>query len=338
MAALQQKVTPRAPIWMMRQAGRYLPEYLKLKQEQAGGDFWRMIHEPDLATEITLQPWERFKTDALILFSDILTPFPAMGLDVRYIPHPVLEKNAYALGIENLTLPNPEQHFSFVGQTIQKIKKRNPTPLIGFVGGPYTLACYALQKGKFDAHLPKQLFYSEPQKYHQLLEKISETLQAYIAYQIKNGVDSLMIFDSWVGALSIEQYQQMAEPYLSFLWPKKNAQASCPMIYFGLGGAHLLSLWENIPIQALGLDWRMNLNVARTLFLGKKALQGNFDYNQLFAPKLEIEQQAKKILKTMAGYPGFIFNLGHGILPNTPLENVAHLFSVVQNTPYAKLR
>ena len=334
--ALAKKPTPRPPIWMMRQAGRYLPEYLALKQKKAHNSFLTMLRSPSLATEITLQPWERFGVDALILFSDILTILPPMGLRLDFVPQPKLEKNALEYGIDRLVVPDPAAELAFVGATIAEIKRHSASlpPLIGFAGGPFTTACYALASSKFDAGEPKKLFFQEPKLFHTLLDKISATLERYLSFQIESGADAIMLFDSWIGNLSKPQFEDLALPYLERILERLRPY-SRPIIYFGLASNHLLESLQKLKVDALGLDWRVDLSLAKKLFSGKFALQGNLDNSTLFADPKTLEQKTAAILDEMAGYPGFIFNLGHGVLPQTPVENVAALVKQVQAYHYA---
>lgn len=323
---------PQIPIWMMRQAGRYLPEYNQTKEKLADGKFWHMVKNPHIAKEITLQPVRRFNLDAAILFSDILTPLPAMGFDIDFIPHPTFRKTALEIGIQNLTIPkNLSTEVNFVAEAIKLIKKETNIPLIGFAGAPYTLACYAL-KNSIDKDFCniRKLFYQDYDMFKELLDKLTAVVSEYLNMQIKAGVDVIMIFDSWTANLSIPQYENMAFPFAKKVFENLNYSNRLPKMYYSSNTEKFIAMIKLLDIDVVMADWRSDLSNIINELGNNLAISGNLDPAILFGNPNVLKQETLKILEKVKDHPRFIFNLGHGIYQKTPIENVAKLVETVQ--------
>jgi uroporphyrinogen decarboxylase len=335
--ALLKKPVDRTPIWLMRQAGRYLPEYCETRKR--AGDFLSLCKSPDLACEVTLQPLARYDLDAAILFSDILTVPDAMGLGLYFetgegprFERPLREEWA----INDLTAPDPYDHLGYVMDAVRTIRKAldNRVPLIGFSGSPYTLACYMVEGGgsKDFRHI-KTMLYARPDLLHRILVVTSDAVIAYLNAQIECGAQAVMIFDTWGGSLSEAAYAEFSLAYMQKIIAglhKTWEGEKIPSIIFTKGGG----LWlEKIAISGcdgVGLDWNVNLGDARRRVGDKVALQGNLDPNVLFAPPETIVAEAQKVLAAFGpGNTGHIFNLGHGISQFTPPEHVNALVETV---------
>lgn len=321
--------TPRAPLWLMRQAGRYLPEYRAIK---ARASFWEMVRTPELAAEVTLQPLRRFPLDAAILFSDIMTPLPAMGLQIAFSPGPVVaEPLRNQAQIEALRIPEPQEIAPYVAEAIRLVRHElsgQPVALIGFAGAPLTLATYLVQgSGSKDYEDFRAFLRQEPRLAHRLLEKLTELSIRYLRMQIEAGVQAIQLFDSWAGLHDGEVYRTFGLPYnravLSAL-----ASWHLPRIYLAVGASHLYPLLAELPCEVVSVDWRMSLAQVRPFFPAH-TLQGNLDPAVLLAPPKVIAQEAKKVLRAGLGGP-HIFNLGHGVIRTTPPEHVAYLVEVVR--------
>ncbi|RDI94632.1 uroporphyrinogen decarboxylase [Meiothermus sp. QL-1] len=323
--ALLGEDTPRAPIWLMRQAGRYLPEYRAIKEKAT---FWEMVRTPELAAEITLQPLCRFSLDAAILFSDIMTPLPAMGLRIEFNPGPVVaEPLRTPAQLEALEVPEAEAIAPFVAEAIRLVRKElggKPVALIGFGGAPLTLAAYLVQgAGSKDFEDFRAFLRQEPRLAHRLLEKLTLLSIRYLRMQAAAGAEAIQLFDTWAGLLDPEAYRTFALPY-----HRRVLEAlEVPRLYLAVGASHLYPLVAELPCEGVSVDWRLPLSQVRPLFPGR-ALQGNLDPAVLLAPPEVIAQEARRVLQ--AGLGGaHIFNLGHGLLRTTPPEHVAHLVEVV---------
>lgn len=327
--ALHQRKTDTTPIWIMRQAGRYLPEYRKVRASVK--NFLTLCKTPELACEVTLQPLARFDLDAAIVFSDILTIPDAMGLGLHFVENEgpqFTQRLDSRQAIEALPIPQPEEHLAYVMQTIKLIQHElaGRIPLIGFAGSPWTLACYMLQGGahkSFDRI--KTLLYTDPATLTLLLEKLTQATIAYLQAQISAGVDVVMLFDTWGGLLSPHHYQQFSLNYMRNII----AQLTKPVILFTKHGGQWLETIADSGCRAIGVDWTKSISDASTELNGRVAIQGNLDPHTLLATPDVIETEVKKIMNAMKNYPGFIFNLGHGILPSVPPEHVKHLVDVV---------
>lgn len=329
MEALHGRRPDTTPIWIMRQAGRYLPEYRELRARHS---FLEMCKEPELAARVTLMPLKRFELDAAILFSDILIPLEAMGLQLDFLEGegprlaPVV-RDERALAALDPALAS--EATPFVPAAIRRIKAELPreTPLIGFSGAPFTLLCYAVEGGgSKDFHHAKEMMFARPALFHQLMETITRAVEEYLLAQVAAGVDAIQLFDTWAGILSRADYERCAWPYVQRLIRFVRDQG-VPVIYFVLDGAHLQDLTVTCGAQALGVDWRIPLPAVRALAGPDLVLQGNLDPGYLNAPEEILRPQVAEIIRT-AGGP-HIFNLGHGIWPDVPPEQVRLLVNLV---------
>ncbi len=320
--------TPRAPLWLMRQAGRYLPEYRAIK---AKASFWEMVRTPALAAEVTLQPLRRFPLDAAILFSDIMTPLPAMGVEIEFNPGPVVAQPLRSRAqIEALHLPNSEEIAPFVGEALQRVRRElegRAVATIGFGGAPLTLATYLIQgSGSKDYEAFRAFLRQEPTTAHRLLEKLTELSIRYLRSQVKAGAQAIQLFDSWAGLLDPLSYRTFGLPYNRAVL-QALADLGIPRLYLAVGASHLYPTMAELPCEVVSVDWRMGLHQIRPQF-PRHVLQGNLDPAVLLASPEVITQEAQRVLRAGLGGP-HIFNLGHGVIRTTPPEHVAHLVEVV---------
>ncbi len=328
--ALKGEKVSRPPVWMMRQAGRYLPEYQVIRKKY---DFFTRCQTPELAAEITVQPIRRFGMDAAILFSDILVIPQAMNIEVQmqpgfgpYLPNPIRTPK----DLETVNIPDVEEELDYVMQAIKVTKEKlaQEVPLIGFAGSPWTVFCYVIQgQGSKTFNLAKKCCFSQPQLAHQLLQKITDTTIAYLKAKIKAGVDAVQIFDSWGGMLSPTDYQEFSWSYIQQIIDALKDLA--PVIVFAKGGWYALEKMTNSGALALGVDWMISPQKARQLTQNKITLQGNFDPTRLYSSPKKIKSMVKKMIDEF-GKDQYIVNLGHGILPDIPLENVTAFIEAVQ--------
>jgi uroporphyrinogen decarboxylase len=327
--ACRREPVERTPIWIMRQAGRYLPEYREVRRRAS---FEELLRTPELAVEATLQPLRRFELDAAILFSDILVPLEPMGIQVRFNPAPVLDPVVRtAADVARLRPADPETEVPYVFETVRALRGelRDRVPLIGFCGAPFTLAAYAVEgKGSKEFERIKTLLFAEPATAHALLEIITSVLERYLHGQIGAGAQAIQIFDSWAGVLAREDYRAFALPYVRRLAALVRA-SGVPCIYFALNGAHLLEELRESGADVIGLDWRLGLAAASRRLDHRFVVQGNLDPCVLLSTPVEIAARTRRILEDGVEAPGHIFNLGHGILPETPVDNVAALVEAV---------
>ncbi len=344
--ACLRQATDHTPVWLMRQAGRYLPEYCATRAK--AGSFMGLATNVDFATEVTLQPLERYPLDAAILFSDILTVPDAMGLGLSFaqgegpkFAKPLRDEQAVA----KLEAPDLDK-LRYVFDAVRSIRKAldGRVPLIGFSGSPWTLACYMVEgAGSDDYRLVKSMLYSRPELMHRILSINAQAVTAYLNAQIEAGAQAVMIFDSWGGVLADGAFQEYSLAYTAnVLSGIKRAAAdgqTVPRIVFTKGGGLWLEQMDKLDCEVLGLDWTMNLGKARQLVGHSKALQGNIDPNVLFAPQKVIESEVLKVLKSFGkphtdlDQPGptHIFNLGHGISQYTPPDHVSALVQAVHH-------
>ncbi len=325
LAACRRRPAAHTPIWIMRQAGRYLPEYRALRAKH---DFLTMVRTPELAVEVTLQPVRRFALDAAILFSDILTPLDGLGLGLEFHPAPVFTQPLRTpAAIDALVLPPPEENASQVFAAVAGLRAALPpeTPLIGFAGAPFTLFCYLVEghgsKGFFVA---KSFLFSEPAAADRLLDKLATQTIRYLTAQAKAGAQALMIFDSWAGLLGPDTYARHALPAVRKVL-RGLAPLGVPLLYFPNQGATLLDQLPGLPLDVAGIDWRLPLSRARAILGPDIAVQGNLDPAALMAPPAELRRLADRVLAEAGSAPGHIFNLGHGIEPATDPDQVARL-------------
>ncbi len=333
LAACARQPTPCTPVWLMRQAGRYMPEYRAVKERFAS--MLGMVKDPAVATEITLQPVQAFNLDAAIIFADILTLLEGMGLQLDFVKGhgPVIHNPiADASDIQRLAQPPTEES---VGYTLEAIRLTQQAlhqriPLIGFSGAPFTLACYAIEGGASREFLKaKSLMYREPAAWHGLMDKLATAIGHYLAAQARAGADALQLFDSWVGALSPSDYREFVLPHSRKALALARAGGARPLIHFGTGTAGILHLIQEAGGDVIGVDWRTDLAAAWDRLGPQVAVQGNLDPAILFSTPGEIRRQAARILDSVRGRPGHIFNLGHGILEHTPVEHVRLLVDFI---------
>ncbi|HTS21410.1 MAG TPA: uroporphyrinogen decarboxylase [Casimicrobiaceae bacterium] len=331
--ALRREPTPYVPIWLMRQAGRYLPEYNATRSR--AGSFLGLCRNPALATEVTLQPLERFPLDAAILFSDILTIPDAMGLGLAFVDgdgprfeHPLADEAA----IERLAVPDLAQ-LAYVFDAVASIKRAlsGRVPLLGFAGSPFTLACYMVEGGGGGEFARvRRLLYTRPELLHRVLAINADAVAAYLAEQARHGADALMLFDTWGGLLSPEAYQGFSLAYIRRVLEQLRAEhPSVPTLVFARGAGQWLERIADSGCDAIGLDWTVDLAAARARVGGRVALQGNLDPQALRSTPAAIEAEARAILRAAGPAPGFVFNLGHGVVPDTPPDHVATLVDFV---------
>ncbi|MCX7184381.1 MAG: uroporphyrinogen decarboxylase [Nitrosospira sp.] len=334
--ALLRQPTEYTPVWLMRQAGRYLPEYNQTRAR--AGDFLSLCKNPDFATEVTMQPLARFPLDAAILFSDILTIPDAMGLGLYFaegegpkFERPLREE----WEIRALTVPDPDVHLRYVMDAVAQIRKTldNQVPLIGFSGSPFTLACYMVEGcGGTDFRQIKTMLYQRPDLLHHILNINAQAVIAYLNAQIESGAQAVMIFDTWGGALSHNAYQEFSLRYMSQILAgliREHGGARIPAVVFTKGGGLWLESIANSGCDAVGLDWTVDIAEARRRIGDKVALQGNLDPAVLFATPEVIIAETEKILAGYGNGSGHVFNLGHGISQFTPPESALTLAEAV---------
>lgn len=328
--ALKREKVERPPVWMMRQAGRYLPEYMVLRAKY---DFFTRVQTPELATEITLQPIDKIGVDAAIIFSDILVIPQAMGMQVLMeegkgpsLPNVIKNQK----DIDALITEGVEEKLSYVTKALSLTKQElnGRVPLIGFAGAPFTILCYMVEgKGSKTWEKAKQFCFTQPDLAHQLLQKITGSTINYLKAQAKSGADVLQIFDSWSGCLSPADFKQFAQPYLIQIADALKDHA--PVILFPKGSWYALEELSRSSASALGVDWCISPEIARKLTGNKITLQGNFDPAKLLLPPAEIKKEVKKMIDAF-GVQGYIANLGHGITPNIPVDHAKAFIDAVK--------
>lgn len=332
--ALLRKQVDRTPIWIMRQAGRYLPEYRKLRKQ--AGSFLTLCKTPELACEVTLQPLGRFNLDAAIIFSDILTIPDAMGLGLYFVEGegPKFKSPIARIeDIQKLAVPDMEE-LKYVFQAIELVvKELTSVPLIGFAGSPWTLAAYMVEGRSTREFLKiKTLCKEQPKAMHQLLEKLAQAVAAYLTAQIDAGAAAVQIFDTWGGVLDSEAYEIYSLKYMKDIVQQvKSKYRDVPIILFTKESGQWLESIAESGCDAIGIDWTVDLGEAKERVGNKVALQGNLDPALLLTEPMQIKTAAKSILSVYNGAPGHIFNLGHGIDKSTPIENVHALIEAVHN-------
>ncbi|MFD0863034.1 uroporphyrinogen decarboxylase [Sungkyunkwania multivorans] len=328
--ALNGETVDRPPVWMMRQAGRYLPEFMELKKKY---DFFTRCQTPELASEITVQPIRRYGMDAAILFSDILVIPQAMNIHVEmkegvgpWLPEPIRSKQ----DVEQVIVPNIDETLGYVMDAIKMTKEKlnDEVPLIGFAGSPWTILCYAVQgQGSKNFDLAKGFCFSQPEAAHALLQKITDTTILYLKEKVKAGVNAVQIFDSWGGMLSPTDYQEFSWKYINQIVEALADETK--VIVFGKGCWFALNDMARSRASALGVDWTCSARNARYLTGGNITLQGNFDPSRLLSPPAKIKEMVKQMIDEF-GKDRYIVNLGHGILPHIPLENAGAFIEAVK--------
>jgi uroporphyrinogen decarboxylase len=334
--ALLREPTPRRPIWLMRQAGRYLPEY-RATRERAGG-FLEMCTNPEIACEVTLQPVDRFRLDAAILFSDILTIPHAMdlGLDFEAGEGPKFERPVRTpADIDRLAVPDPGRELKYVIDAVALVRRelRGRVPLIGFAGSPWTVATYMVEGGgsKTFGRI-KRMMYESPRDLHRLLELLAKATILYLNAQIAAGAQAVMLFDTWGGVLTPAQYEEFSLRHMAQVidaLTRKSEGRRVPNIVFTKGGGAWLAKIAAIGCDAVGVDWTTDLKQAREAVAGRVALQGNLDPSALFAAPETLRAETLRVLESYGEGPGHVFNLGHGITPDVHPDRVALLVETV---------
>jgi uroporphyrinogen decarboxylase len=326
--AARREPVERTPVWFMRQAGRSLPEYRAIRERHS---FFELAGTPDLCAEVTLQPVRRHGVDAAVMFADIMTPVLGMGIDVELVEGvgPVVDRPIRsARDVERLRVPDPEEAFGHVLEAVRLVRAElaSERAVIGFCGGPFTVAGY-LVEGRPSRELPrtKALMLAEPETWDALLEKLAETFAGYVAAKVGAGADVVQVFDSWVGTLSPGLYRERVAPWSARIL----AAVDAPTIHFGTGASHLLPDIAAAGGDVIGLDWRLPLDDGWAL-VGERAVQGNLDPATLLAPWDAVEREATEVLARAAGRPGHVFNLGHGVLPETDPDTLTRLAHLVR--------
>lgn len=334
--ALLCQPVPYTPVWMMRQAGRYLPEYRATRAK--AGSFLQLCQAPDLACEVTLQPLARYALDAAILFSDILTIPHAMGLGLQFETGegPVIQRPVRsAADVAKLGVPDPHQELRYVMDAVSLIRRelQGRVPLIGFAGSPWTVGTYCVEGGSSrDFARIKGMMYDDPKALHGLLEVLTQATIQYLSAQIVAGAQAVMIFDTWGSVLTPTQYREFSLSYMARIvsaLPREAHGRIVPRIVFTKGAGPLLTDMANLECDALGVDWMTDLADARRLVADKKALQGNLDPCALYAQPAQIREQVARVLASYGRGPGHVFNLGHGIHPTIPPEHAGAMIQAV---------
>lgn len=320
------------PVWFMRQAGRSQPEYRKLKEKYS---LFEITHQPELCAYVTHLPVDNYNTDAAVLYKDIMTPLQPIGVDVEIKSGigPVIHNPIKSLSdVEKLNHIDPKRDVPYVLDTIKLLttEKLN-VPLIGFTGAPFTLASYMIEGGPSkNYNFTKAMMYSDEQTWFALMDHLVNISISYVSAQIEAGAELIQVFDSWVGALNVQDYEYYIKPAMTKLITGIKAQHDVPIILFGVGASHLAMQWNSLPIDVLGLDWRLSINEASDLNI-TKTLQGNLDPSLLLAPWDVIESRLKEILEQGMDYGQHIFNLGHGVFPEVKPETLRKVTEFVHN-------
>jgi uroporphyrinogen decarboxylase len=332
LSACRRQPTPYTPIWIMRQAGRYLPEYRKLR---SAVDFVTLTRSAELAAEVTLQPLTRYKLDAGILFSDIMTPLQGMGIELKFEPGPVVHEPIRTdAQIDALPQLVPERDVPFVLQAVRLVRANAPrgVPLIGFAGAPFTLFCYLVcGRPSKEFAAARAFLYAHPQSAERLLAHLADAMAAYLTAQAAAGAQALMLFESWAGLLAMKEFRRFALPAV-----KRTVQAlrgvGVPIIYYANQASALMEAVAELDVDVVGVDWRSPLSEVRRVLGASKAVQGNLDPAALFASAADLCREADAVLGEAGSAPGHIFNLGHGIWQDTDPDALARLIDHVHET------
>jgi uroporphyrinogen decarboxylase len=321
--------TDYTPVWYMRQAGRSQPEYRKIKEKYS---LFEITHQPELCAYVTRLPVEQYDVDAAILYKDIMSPLPAIGVDVEIKSGigPVIDNPIRSVAdVEKLGEINPESDVPYVLDTIKLLTSEQlSVPLIGFAGAPFTMASYMIEGGPSkNYNKTKAFMYSEPKAWFALMDKLADMTITYGKAQIKAGASAFQIFDSWVGALNVQDYRVFIKPIMEKIFNELKEE-NAPLIMFGVGASHLANEWHDLPLDVVGLDWRLPISEARGMGI-TKPVQGNLDPAILLAPWEVIEERAKAILDHGMEIPGYIFNLGHGVFPSVKPDTLKRLTAFV---------
>ncbi|MBU3571192.1 uroporphyrinogen decarboxylase [Priestia aryabhattai] len=321
--------TDHVPVWYMRQAGRSQPEYRKIKEKYS---LFEITHQPELGAYVTSLPVEQYGVDAAILYKDIMSPLPSIGVDVEIKSGigPVISNPIQSLSdVEKLGEITPEEDVPYVLDTIKLLTTEQlNVPLIGFAGAPFTVASYMIEGGPSkNYNKTKAFMYTEPKAWFALMDKLADMTITYVKAQIDAGAKAIQIFDSWVGALNVADYRYFIKPVMERIFTSLR-EKNVPLIMFGVGASHLAKEWHDLPLDVVGLDWRTQLDEARALGL-TKTLQGNLDPAILLAPWEVIEERVTEILDKGMASPGYIFNLGHGVFPQVQPETLKRLTTFI---------
>jgi uroporphyrinogen decarboxylase len=326
--ACRREPVERTPVWFMRQAGRSLPEYRELRKRYG---LFEVCRQPELCAEVTLQPVRAHRVDAAVMFADIMLPVLGMGVDVELVESvgPVVaEPIRSTADVDRLRVPDPEDSVPFILEAVRLVREELPPDqaVIGFAGGPFTVAGYLIEgKPTREFALTKTCMYARPEVWHRLMEKLAATFAAYVAACVRVGADVIQLFDSWVGALSADDYREFAAPYSAPVL----AAVDAPTIHFGTGTAHLLEDLAEAGGDVIGVDWRVPIDRAWELVGPDRGVQGNLDPALLLGPWARVEAAALRILEAVGARPGHIFNLGHGVLPDTDPAALRRLTELV---------
>jgi len=323
--------TDYVPVWYMRQAGRSQPEYRAIKEKYS---LFEITHQPELCAYVTKLPVDQYNNDAAILYKDIMSPLPSLGVEVEIksgvgpvISNPIRSK----ADVDRLGEIHPEEDVPYVLETIKILTQQQlDVPLIGFAGAPFTLASYMIEGGPSkNYNKTKSFMHADPESWHALMDKLAEMTITYVKAQIKAGAKAIQIFDSWVGALNVEDYRTFIKPVMTKIFTSLKEE-NVPLIMFGVGASHLALEWNDLPLDVVGLDWRLPISEAREKGI-TKAIQGNLDPAILLAPWNVIEEKTRAILDQGMQKPGYIFNLGHGVFPEVNPDTLKRLTAFVHD-------
>ena len=326
--ACRREIVERTPVWFMRQAGRSLPEYRELRKRH---DLFSVCRQPELCAEVTLQPVRAHGVDAAVMFADIMLPVIGMGVDVELVENvgPVIaDPVRTSEDVERLRVPDPEEEVPFILEAVRLVRAELPPEkaLIGFAGGPFTVAGYLIEgKPTREFVQTKRCMYAQPEVWHALMDKLADTFTSYLRAKVAAGADVIQLFDSWVGTLSAEDYEEFVAPYSA----RVLAAVDVPTIHFGTGTTHLLPAMREAGGDVIGLDWRIPIEGGWEIVGPDRGVQGNLDPALLLGPFERVAAAATRILDAVAGRRGHIFNLGHGVLPDTDPADLASLVELV---------
>ena len=326
--ACRREAVERTPVWFMRQAGRSLPEYRELRKRY---DLFSVCRQPELCAEVTLQPIRAHNVDAAVMFADIMLPVIGMGVDVELVENvgPVIaDPVRTSADLERLRVPEPEDAVPFILEAVRLVRAELPAEkaVIGFAGGPFTVAGYLIEgKPTREFVQTKRCMYGQPEVWHALMDKLADTFAAYLRAKVVAGADVVQLFDSWVGTLSAEDYQEFVAPYSE----RVLAAVEVPTIHFGTGTTHLLPAMREAGGDVIGIDWRIPIEGGWEIVGADRGVQGNLDPALLLGPFERVAAAANRILEAVAGRRGHIFNLGHGVLPDTDPADLARLVELV---------
>ena len=326
--ACRREIVERTPVWFMRQAGRSLPEYRELRKHH---DLFSVCRQPELCAEVTLQPVRAHGVDAAVMFADIMLPVIGMGVDVELVENvgPVIADPVRTSDdVERLRVPDPEEAVPFILDAVRLVRDELPAEkaVIGFAGGPFTVAGYLIEgKPTREFVQTKRCMYAQPEVWHALMDKLTDTFAAYLRAKVAAGADVIQLFDSWVGTLSDEDYEEFVAPYSA----RVLAAVDVPTIHFGTGTTHLLPAMREAGGDVIGLDWRIPIEGGWEIVGPDRGVQGNLDPALLLGPFERVAAAANRILDAVAGRRGHIFNLGHGVLPDTDPADLARLVELV---------